>query len=386
MTTDSPHRSLPALTASILLLLSITSLFLPLSFALCSPAPALDWHDAQGYRWAQLTVPGPARTGFELLPSSLTGLQFTNLLTEERGLTNQIFMNGSGLALGDVDADGWVDIFLCGIDSPNRLYRNRGGWKFEDITAAAGLAAPNQASTGAVFADIDGDGDLDLLVSSIGGGVRLFLNDGRAHFAETTDSAGLRTAAASTSMALADIDGTGTLALYVANYRTGSIQDDLPIRVRLSARSNPPVITMIDGKPVTPEQLRRFSFDPETSSILENGEPDILYRNDGHGKFSPVSWTDGNFLDEDGKPASVPHDWGLSVLLRDLNNDGRPDIYVCNDNQSPDRIWMNLGQGRFQAIPRRHAQPRPHVAPPANGPAPFTTPSRAHRRSAPVPA
>ena len=75
--------------------------------------------------------------------------------------------------------------------------------------------------------------------------------------------------------------------------------------------------------------------------------------NDGTGKFSAVSFTDGTFLDEEGKPLSEPPgDWGLTVQMRDFTGDGAPDIYVCNDFASPDRIWINDGKGRFRAIAR----------------------------------
>jgi hypothetical protein len=81
------------------------------------------------------------------------------------------------------------------------------------------------------------------------------------------------------------------------------------------------------------------------------GQPDILYRNDGHGHFAPVSWTNGVFVDEEGRTlAAAPKDWGLSVMFRDINEDGAPDIYVCNDFASPDRIWINDGSGRFHAL------------------------------------
>src|SRR5205814_8309284 len=93
----------------------------------------------------------------------------------------------------------------------------------EDITAAAGVGCPEQYSTGVAFADVDGDGDLDLLVNSIGGGTRLFLNDGKGHFSESLESGLIRRFCA-TSMALADIDGDGDLDLYVANYRTSTIR------------------------------------------------------------------------------------------------------------------------------------------------------------------
>src|SRR6185503_11660469 len=80
----------------------------------------------------------------------------------------------------------------------------------------------------------------------------------------------------------------------------------------------------------------------ENGQVLEQAEPDILYRNDGSGHFTAMSWTDGAFLDENGKPlSSAPTDWGLSAMFRDMNGDGAPDLYVCNDARSPDRIWIN---------------------------------------------
>ncbi len=96
----------------------------------------------------------------------------------------------------------------------------------------------------------------------------------------------------------------------------------------------------------------RFSISP-SGVPREHGEADVLYHTDGKGHFVPVSWIDGTFLDEEGNPLSTPpYDWGLGVMFRDLNGDGAPDLYVCNDSHSPDRIWINLGRGRFQAIAR----------------------------------
>ena len=86
------------------------------------------------------------------------------------------------MAAGDVDGDGWVDLYFCGLDGPNKLYRNLGNWQFEDITSLAGVACPDLDATGTALADLDGDGDLDLIVNSIGGGTRVFLNDGKGHF------------------------------------------------------------------------------------------------------------------------------------------------------------------------------------------------------------
>ena len=300
-----------------------------------------------------MSVPATGRTGFTRLAGDLTGIHFTNDLPEEHSLTNHILLNGSGVAAGDIDGDGLCDLYFCSIEGHNRLFRNLGDWKFEDITAGAGVACEGQASTAAVFADVDGDGDLDLLVNSVGGGTRCFLNDGKGRFREVTAEAGLVSHTGSMSMALADIDGDGTLDLYVANYRTSTMRDTFSMRIKVNQIEGKPVITMVNGRPVTePDLVGRFTIN-EAGVIVENGEADVLYLNDGRGHFTPVSFTGGSFLDEEGNPlTSPPYDWGLSVMFRDLNGDGAPDIYVCNDLDSVDRIWVNSGTGRFQALRR----------------------------------
>src|SRR5262249_19693763 len=151
-------------------------------------ASDLHWENGPGYRTAALSVPREGRNGFTRVPGSVSGILFTNLLSRESGARTQLRLAGSGVAAGDVDADGWCDLYFCGMESGNRLYRNLGGWRFEDITDKAGVRCDGQYSTGAILADVDADGDLDLLVNSIGGGTRLFLNDGTGHFRETTDS------------------------------------------------------------------------------------------------------------------------------------------------------------------------------------------------------
>jgi len=315
-------------------------------------AEAQAWQIASGCRWAPLAVPARGKTGFTEMRPEQTGITFTNWLPEERYLTNQILLNGSGVAAGDVDGDGLCDLFFCGIDRPSALYRNLGNWKFADITAEAGVACAGQASSGAVFADVDGDGHLDLLVNGVGTGTRLFLNDGKGHFHEATDAWGLRSRTGSMSMALADIDGDGFLDLYVANYRSSTFRDELEVKLRTAVTNGHYTVLAVNGRPVTePDLAGRFTVDP-VMGLLENGEAHACYRNSGHGSFVKMSWTDGSFLDEDGRPSAVPYDWGLSVMFRDLNGDGAPDLYVCNDFHSPDRIWLNDGHGRFRAIKR----------------------------------
>ncbi|MHB9009198.1 MAG: FG-GAP-like repeat-containing protein [Limisphaerales bacterium] len=312
-----------------------------------------------GARAVALTLPATGRSGFTLLTPAQTGIEFTNHLPESRFVTNQVLPNGSGVAAGDVDGDGWCDLYFCGLSSSNRLYRNLGNGRFEAVTEAAGVGCSNLDSTGAAFADLDGDGDLDLVVNSIGAGTHLFFNDGQGRF--TPGSQLLNPGRGGTSLALADADGDGDLDLYVANYRTSTLMDAPGTRFTVKVVNGRPLVATINGRPPTdPEWTNRFRFKFELGaggqgrfSREELGEPDVFLLNDGRGHFTPVSWTGGAFLDEDGRALTEPpFDWGLSVLFRDFNGDGRPDLYVSNDFATPDRFWLNQGQGRFRLAPR----------------------------------
>jgi hypothetical protein len=110
---------------------------------------------------------------------------------------------------------------------------------------------------------------------------------------------------------------------------------------------------IVFGRLTVPPNLRGRFWVDESGNIHEWGLPDQLYLNDGKAKFTPVSWTGGAFRDENGKPLTAPpSDYGLSVTFRDFNGDGAPDLYVCNDFETPDRFWFGDGKGRFQAAPR----------------------------------
>ncbi len=282
-----------------------------------------------------------------------------NLLPEPRHLTNQILPNGSGVAAGDVDGDGWCDLFFAGLlDSGCRLYRNLGGWRFADITAPAGVACAGRDNTGAAFADLDGDGDLDLLVNSLGAGTVIFLNDGSGRF--TPASPMLNPNRGGTSLALADADADGDLDLYIANYRATTLTDMPGTRFSVKMLNGQPQVVAINGRPPTdPEWTNRFVFKFELGpggrgkfGREELGEPDAYFVNDGRGRFTPVPFTGGGFRDEDGRLLAAPFfDWGLFVLFRDLDGDGAPDLYLCNDFGSPDRLWLNDGAGRFRLAP-----------------------------------
>ncbi len=295
-----------------------------------------------------LTVDPNGRVGFTRMPSTTTGVTFTNRLSQVTLASNRLLEIGSGVALGDVDGDGLVDLYFCRTEGPNVLYRNRGQWKFTDITDTAGVACPDQFSTGAVLVDFDGDGDLDLLVNSLGGGTRAFLNDGQAKFSELIES-GLARQLGATSMALADVDGDGDLDLYVTNYRTDTFHDhSRSIRIQTRARPD-------GGTDVEPaERFLGLTMLTGGLEVLEKGEPDLLYINREGKRFVATPWEVGVFLDEDGVALKgPPTDWGLAVIFRDLNGDGLPDLYVCNDFVYwPDRIWLNQGGRRFRAAPR----------------------------------
>ena len=315
-------------------------------------AVPLRWQTRPGYRVAPLSVPATGKVGFVRLAASVSGVTFTNRLSDERSLGNRNLLSGAGVAAGDMDGDGLCDAYFCGLDSHNVLYRNLGDWRFEDITERAGVACTGQDSTGAAFADIDGDSDVDLLVNSLGGGTRVFQNDGQGRFQEVTAQSGVRTNTGSMSMALADVDGDGDLDLYVANYRPITIRDRATTRFKVQTIEGQPVIVSVDGRPTTaPDLTNRFSLSP-SGQIIEAGEISSFYLNDGKGRFTLVPFTGGAFMDQDGQVLTQPpYDWGLSVRFYDFTGDGAPDAYLCNDLDPPDRIWVNDGQGKFRALP-----------------------------------
>ena len=169
-----------------LICLGITGTLCP--FALTAPANEPVWHAVAGGRWAELDVPTAGKTGFTLLSPDTTGVSFTNTIAEWQSASNRVLLNGSGVAVGDFDNDGWPDIYFCSLNGHNTLYRNLGGWRFSDVTEQAGLKRDERFYRGAVFADVNGDGSLDLLLCVLGGGVQCFLNDGHGKFTKKPDA------------------------------------------------------------------------------------------------------------------------------------------------------------------------------------------------------
>jgi enediyne biosynthesis protein E4 len=309
---------------------------------------ATGWQGQEGgVSWRELKV-ADGQPGFTEMTAPQTGVDFVNRLSTNRYVTNQNILNGSGVAIGDIDRDGLPDLFFAGLDSANTLYRNLGQWRFSNITDHA-VSMPNTDATGAAFADLDGDHDLDLIVNTLGQGTHIFQNNGHGVFSR---AALLNDKSGGMSLALADTDGDGDLDLYIANYRVVTVRDDPMGSFEGEYVRGKAVVRSYNGIPATdPSVFGRFVF-AEDGRVIEHGESDMFYRNDGAFKFTHVKFDGGDFLDEHGKPLeSIPRDWGLSCMFRDINGDGAPDLYVCNDFESPDRIWINDGKGKFRALP-----------------------------------
>ena len=311
------------------------------------------WGKEQVYKVERLTVPiGNGDSGFSEMAPSQTGVTAGNWIGEQEILENQHLMHGSGVALGDVNGDGRIDIYIPRIREHNVLYINKGDWQFEDATTTAGVACKDRYSTGATFADVDGDRDLDLIVTALGGPNSLFINNGDGVFTENILPSFLDRPG-STSSALADVDNDGDLDLYITNYKRLAMRDSLP----------PPVISFDNTLMeltnnrwiVMPPFNKEYETEVRNNILLrfEMAEVDQFYLNDGKGNFKLIDITQSHFTDENGQSIEEHlRDWGLMAQFRDINNDTHPDIYICNDFESPDRAWINNGDGTFRALPK----------------------------------
>ncbi|WP_419166861.1 FG-GAP-like repeat-containing protein [Candidatus Palauibacter sp.] len=307
-----------------------------------SPPPvSIDWIEGDGARERALRFEGEPGGGFTRLSADRTGITATPSVSREARLANRTLIHGVGVALGDVDGDGWVDLYLCMLDRPNVLYRNLGGWRFEDVTGRSGTALADRLSRGAVLADADGDGDLDLMVAVHGGTNALLLNDGSGVFEE--GDAGFGGAWGSSTVALADVDGDEDLDAYFANYKT--IQgDDLFSPEERSLRGLAERVG--DELVVAPpyDAHYRMRLEGERALRFELADPDEFYLNDGSGRFEPVDLGGGAFRSADGEAVTeVPREWGLAARFFDADDDGDADLFVANDLGSRDGFWLNEG-------------------------------------------
>ncbi len=325
--------------------------------ALCVLAcagPDTTWHQERGFRFRALDVSRRGTPGFTSLDSVRTALAFINTVSDSLLLQNRHLAQGAGVCLADVDADGRPDIFFAHTEGANRLFRNTGGFRFEDITARAGVATPDRSATGCAFADVNGDGHPDLILVALGGPNALFVNDGTGRFAEHRDS-GLSSSAGSMTIAVADVDGDGWLDLYVANYKAYTMVD----RMSPQERSFDHVVRQVAPRRFEVREQFRKEYtlvdraDLGGISLAQRADPDAFYRNDGTGRFvrEPIA-RNARFLDGDGHQLSAePEDFGLAAMFVDLNNDRAPDLLVANDFEDHDQYWTNDGRGNFRLMP-----------------------------------
>ena len=288
-----------------------------------------------------LSLAARGETLFERLAPADTGVDFTGgALAEAPGAGEFETSSGrdtaGGVALGDVDGDGRCDIFLTRAKGGNSLYRNLGGWKFEDITEQAGVSGGGMWSTGCSFVDIDNDGDLDLFVCGYETPNQLYINDGKAKFVERAAQFGLDFNGGSVMMAFADYDCDGDLDGYLVTNDIKRVEAGTEVKLSVDAKT---------GEVQIPEDLREvigaFYFRGAGIKTFAAGQADILYRNNG-GKFVDVS-------DEAGIGG---YEMGLSAVWWDHNQDGLPDLYVANDFYGQDHLYQNNGDGTFTDVIR----------------------------------
>jgi hypothetical protein len=250
---------------------------------------------------------------FERLPPEMTGVTFVNELPEtaEINILNYLnYYNGGGVAAGDIDGDGLADLYFTSNLGPDRLYRNKGDYRFEDITQRAGVGGAEGWTTGATMADVNGDGYLDIYVSTVThlalrGGNVLYINDGDGTFTDRTAEYGLGHVGYSTQAAFFDYDGDGDLDMYLVNHSTHEER----------------------GRVWNPQRETRH---PRAG--------DRLFKNDGN-RFVDVSQASGIYGGVEG--------YGLGVIVSDLNVDGCPDIFVANDFHESDFLYFNNCDGTF---------------------------------------
>ena len=228
---------------------------------------------------------------------------------------------GHGCAFLDYDGDGKLDILLVGNDHC-LLYRNRGDGTFEDVTEKAFPGALRRPTLlGCAVADYDGDGRPDIFVTGYGRTI-LYHNEGNGTFRDVTAGSGLEARGAedwTTSAAWADLEGMGRLDLYVCRYVKFGPKD-----LRLCRYSG------LDGSDMH-MACGPLNYQPEQGS---------LYRHLGNGRFRDVTAASG---------LGSAHGNALACMFCDYNNDGKPDLYIAND-ELPGDMFLNLGHGRFKNV------------------------------------
>lgn len=259
----------------------------------------------------QLTSSAAGELRFSSIASSASGLSHVNKYDDPSMWSDKFdeFQGGAigtGVAAGDVDGDGMTDLYFVNKTGANKLYRQVADFKFEDITEFAGVQGGDTWGTGASFADIDNDGDLDLYVCHFNSPNLLYINNGSGQFIEAGKKAGLDIISGSVVGTFQDYDHDGDLDVFLLTNVLDAV--------------NAP-----------------------------QGEPDYLFQNNGDSTFTDVTAASGM--------KSLPEK-GHSATWWDSNNDGWMDLYVSNDFEGPDHFYCNNGDGTFTC---RKEQQLPHT-------------------------
>lgn len=256
---------------------------------------------------------------FTLLDSKATNIDFVNEVNETETfniISYEYMYNGAGVAAGDFNNDGLTDLFFTGNQVQNRLYLNKGDWKFYDVTRAAGIVGRGGWRTGVALADVNGDKLLDAYVCYSGPGTdadrtnQLFINNG-GDVPTFTDKA-----------AEYNLDAPGTYSTQ-ASFFDFDLDGDLDMFLLNHAK--------ITYSPFYNTRKLRNLRHPQYGNRL--------YRND-NGKFSDVS--------ADAGIHGSGINFGLGVSVSDVNADGWPDIYVTNDYEEQDYFYLNNRDGTFR--------------------------------------
>jgi len=264
-------------------------------------------------------------TLFSLLSPEKTGLDFINAVVNKKDFNifkYRNFYNGGGVAIGDINNDGLPDIYLTANMGPNKLFLNKGDFKFEDISKSAGVVGKKPWSTGVNMVDINNDGLLDIYVSNAGNmegnnhDNDLYINNGDLTFTESAGAYNLAKTGFSTHATFFDYDKDGDLDAYILN------------------NSNIPVSSLGYAA-----QREVRAQDWEGVPDIFKGVGDMLLRND-NGKFVDVSVDAGIYGSLIG--------FGLGVMISDINGDLYPDIYVSNDFYERDYLYINNQDGTFK--------------------------------------
>lgn len=260
---------------------------------------------------------------FSKLDASQTGINFLNEVKNGADMNifkYRNFYNGGGVAIGDINNDGLSDVYFTSNLGTNKLYLNKGNFKFQDISKNAGVEGNKSWSTGVVMVDLNGDGLLDIYVCNAGNNInsirksQLFINNGNLTFTDKAEQYNLADTGITTHAAFFDYDKDGDLDVYILN------------------NSFIPVSSLNYSNK---RDLRDKDWD--VAEILKGGG-DKLMRND-NGKFVDVSQASGIYGSLIG--------FGLGVTVGDVNEDLYPDIYISNDFYERDYLYINNKNGTF---------------------------------------